>query len=77
MRSDWASPGVREVVIDHLEDRNVRGLPALVEAWPELMAPGVRRVGAAAHRLWRRRGEPVVGRANMQLNVGLEADLDE
>lgn len=76
-RSDWTSPAVREVVIDHLEDRNVRGLPALVEAWPELMVPGVRRVGAAAHRLWRRRGEPVVGRANMQLNVGLEGDLEE
>jgi hypothetical protein len=76
-RSDWASRDVREVVLDHLEDHGVRGLPILVEAMRYLLEPGVGHVGGAAHRLWLRRGSPEVGRPGMSFNDGLAHHLDD
>jgi hypothetical protein len=76
-RTDWASAEVREVVLEHLDDRNVRGLPLLVEAWADLLTPGVRRVSGATLRLWLRRGRPEVLRPGMSFNHHLDTELDE
>ncbi len=69
--SDWAAGDARELVLAHLAQHRILGLPRLVDVMPHLLEPEVGSIAKGVGRLRERRGGDALLPAYAQLNDGL------